>query len=54
MRRRMSDAVWDAIIFVLSVLVGGLLTWGIWILLVNVIVWLGIGGFVAVVIASIF
>lgn len=53
MRRRMSDAVWDAIIFILSILAAGFLTWWIWIL-VKVIVFLGFGCFIAILIASMF
>lgn len=53
MRRRMSDAVWDAIIFALSILAVGFLT--CWILiLVKVIACVGIGCFIAILIASIF
>lgn len=53
MRRRMSDAVWDAIIFILSILATGFLTWWIWIL-IKAIVCLGVGCFMAILIASIF
>ena len=52
MRRRTSDAVWDAIIFILSILAVGFLTWWIWIL-VKVIVFLGVGCFMVIFIASI-
>ena len=53
MRRRISDAVWDAIIFALSILAVGFLAWWIWIL-VKVVVFLGVGCFMAVLIVSIF
>lgn len=53
MQRRISDAVWNAIIFALSILAVGFLTWWIWIL-VKVIVFLGVGCFMAVLIVSIF
>ena len=52
MQRRISDAVWDAIIFAFSILAVGFLTWWIWIL-VKVIVCLGIGCFMVIFIASI-
>lgn len=53
MRRRISDAVWNAIIFTLSILAVGFLTWWVWIL-VKVIVFLGVGCFMAVLMVSIF
>lgn len=53
MRRRISDAVWNAIIFTLSILAVGFLTWWVWIL-VKVIVCLGVGCFMAVLMVSIF
>lgn len=53
MQRRISDAVWDAIIFALSILAVGFLTWWIWIL-VKFMVCLGVGCFLAVIIVSMF
>lgn len=53
MRRRMSDAVWNAIIFTASVAMTVFLTWWIWII-VKMIFAIAVAGIVMLVFLSIF
>lgn len=53
MRRRISDAVWNAIIFTASVAMAVFLTWWIWII-VKTIFAIAVAGTIMIVLLSIF
>lgn len=53
MRRRMSDAVWNAIIFTVSVAMTAFLTWWIWII-VKTILAIAVAGIAMLVFLSMF